>query len=70
MRSSRGLLGALLLRVPAHAFEVHHGDVVVFGVAADAVFAGAIVQLAAFVFQLVQAVAVAVVRGLDDAHLV
>ncbi len=57
-----------MLRVPSHAFEIHHCDVVVFGVAADAVFAGAVVQFAAFVLQLVQAEAVAVVGGVDDAH--
>ena len=68
MRLSLGLLRALLLRVPAHAFEVHHCDVVVLGVAADAAFAGPVVQLAAFVLKLVEAVAVAVVSGVDDAH--
>ena len=64
-----GLSQGSLLRVPAHAFEIHHCDVVVFGVAADAVLAGAVVEFAAFVFQLIQAVAVAEVGGVDDAHL-
>ena len=68
MRLCSGLLG-VCFRVPAHAFEVHHCDVVIFGVAADAVKAGAVIQFTAFVFQLVQRVAVAEVGGVDDAHL-
>ena len=63
-----GLLGVLLLRVPAHAFEIHHGDVVVFGVTADAVFAGAVVNVALVADELIQGETVAVFGGVDDGH--
>ena len=66
MRLLRGLLRGLLLRVPAHAFEVHHCHVVVFGVAADAALAGAVVEFAAFVFDLINYEALTKVSAVDD----
>ena len=54
---------------PAHFGGVHAGEVFVFAVAAEAAFADAVVQLAAFVFQLVNREALTDVSAVDDQTL-
>ena len=63
-----GLREVLLLRVPTHAFEVHHGDVVVFGVTAYTTFAGAVVDVARIADELIQGIAAVIFGGVDDGH--
>ena len=54
---------------PAHFGGVHPGEVFVFAVAAKAAFADAVVQFAAFVFNLVDSKALADVSAVDDQTL-
>ena len=44
---------------PAHVFGVHIGHIFVFAIAADSGFASAVVDVAVFVFELFDCVAVA-----------
>ena len=59
----------LVSRDPAQLGGVHTGEVFVFAVAAKATFADAVVQFAAFVFDLVDGEALADVSAVDDQTL-
>jgi hypothetical protein len=47
------VIGLVNKPIPAHAFGVHVGKVFVFAVAAYTTFTDSVIQVAAFVFQLV-----------------
>ena len=51
---------------PAHLGCVHAGEIFVFAVAAEGAFADAVVQLAPFVFNLVDMEALTDVSAVDD----
>lgn len=63
MLSATGLVSDYL---PAHFFRVHAREVFVFAVAADVVFANAVVQFASLVLQLVNAETLTDVCAVDD----
>ena len=66
MPSSTGLVSRW---DPTHFGGVHAGEVFVFAIAAETALADAVVQFAAFVFNLVDAEALTDVSAMDDQTL-
>ena len=60
------VIGLVSNRVPAHLCGVHAGEVFVFAIAAEAAFTYAIVQFAAFIFNLINSKTLTDVSAIDD----